>query len=484
MESNNSELKGVKIDKSIVGHFRYKKVEDKYLITNDFGYFEFLSVSEFKKYIQGELEKDSDLYLKLKKKGFLKIGKEEDLITRMAEKNRRLKAGPSLHIVVPTMRCNYNCIYCQASAEKMDSKNLDMDIVTARKVVDRIFQSKTGGMITIEFQGGEPMANWEVVEFITEYARGLEEEIRGNIELRFSLVTNLSLMTEERLNFLIDNGVRICTSLDGPKHLQNKNRPFSDGDSYEEITRWTEKNNEIDKKRDEPVPPINALLTISKFSLDKYKEIIDEYRKFDFPGIHLRPLSNLGKSGGEAKDKIGYSVNEFMEFWRNSMDYILKINKEGEFFSERGSTIKLTKILGDKDPGYTDLASPCGAVIGQVVYDHNGDIYTCDEGRMLDEDIFKLGNVDDMSYEEMINSDTCKAMIDASLLENQPCDLCVYKPYCGVCPVKNYGVEGNLFPQIRDTEWCKIRTAQFEYLFSKLKDKKNQSIFKEWVKKG
>jgi radical SAM protein with 4Fe4S-binding SPASM domain len=145
----------------------------------------------------------------------------------------------------------------------------------------------------------------------------------------------------------------------------------------------------------------------------------------------------------------------------------------------------LTKILTDRDPGFTDLASPCGAVIGQVLYNYNGDLYTCDEGRMLEDDNnFKLGNVSDTSYEEMVTCDTCKTMISASTLENQSCDLCAYKPYCGVCPVKNYAHHNTLFPQMQNTDWCKVKKTQLNYLFSKLREDDNLEVFKKWVKKA
>ncbi|MFW6025784.1 MAG: His-Xaa-Ser system radical SAM maturase HxsB [Candidatus Woesearchaeota archaeon] len=475
-EKNENILEDLKIDESTVNPFRYKKFNDKYLITNDFGFYYFLEPFQFKKYIEGELSRSSELFSNLVKYGFIKNEKNKSyLYSRIANKNSRLKTGPGLHIVVVTLRCNYNCIYCQASSKGMEKKELDMDVETAKKVVDRVFET-TSKNITIEFQGGEPMVNWKVVKFIINYARG--KESTTDKKVKFSLVTNLSLMNEKRFRFLTNNGVNICTSLDGPKELQNKNRPFPKGDSYQPIKKWINKSNNYNG-----VNKISALLTVSKFALDKPKEIIDEYRSFGYSHVHLRPLSNLGQSAGDAKNQIGYSPKKFMDYWRESMDYILDLNKKGELFVERGSKIMLTKILTNRDPGFTDLASPCGAVLGQVVYNYNGDLYTCDEGRMLEEDVFKLGNIDNISYEEMVNSDICKTMIDASILENQPCDLCVYKPYCGVCPVKNYAAEGTLFPNIQNTEWCKLKKSQLNYLFSKLEDEEYERIFKNWVKK-
>ncbi len=478
MSKNKIKFNNISIDEDKVNPFCYEKFEDKFLITNDFGYYYFLKTEDFKKFIKGELDEDSELYSELREKGFIKdLSKLDKLNQRYVKKKSFLKRGPSLHIVEVTLRCNYNCIYCQASSESMDKEELDMDVETARKVVDRAFET-TSDSITIEFQGGEPLVNWEVVKFIVEYARGKEKNY--NKDLRFALVSNFSLMDQEKFDFFIKNGVNLCTSLDGPEELNNKNRPYSKGNSYKEAVKWIKKYRK-EKEKNKNMGNIGSLVTVSRYSLDKPKEIIEEYRSLGFQDIHLRPLSYLGHSGGENRKKIGYSTEEFMDFWKEAMEYILKLNKEGEYFSERGARIMLTKILTDRDPGFTDLSSPCGAVIGQVVYGYNGDLYTCDEGRMIDEDVFKLGSIENTSYEEMINSDTCKTMINASTLENQSCDMCVFKPYCGVCPVKNYALQGTLFPQMPNTDWCKLKKGQLSYLFEKLQDNKNKEIFKNWV---
>ena len=487
MISKNNNFDELNFDGDHLNQFYYKEFLGSYLITNDFGGYIFLKPKEFKKMIENKLEEDSKLYKNLQRRLFLK----KDLSEMNLEKDqlRKQKAsifsGPSLHIVVTTLRCNYNCIYCQARAQTMDDEGLDMTKETAKTVVDRIFETNSD-VITIEFQGGEPLANWEVVKFIVEYGREKEEESSKTVN--FSLVSNLSLLDEEKFNFLTDNIVGVCTSLDGPKEIHNKNRPYPGGDSYEETVSWILKYKLEHAKREmenkKRFAQMNALVTISKFSLDNPKEIVDEYKKFGFRGIHLRPLSYLGYSGNDfhGKEKMGYSVDDFFEFWKEAVDYIVELNEKNDYFFERGVRIMLRKILVGKDPGYTDLASPCGAVTGQVLYDYDGSMYTCDEGRMIGDDTFKIGDVREDSYEDVLNKDNAKSTISASILEGQSCSLCAYKPYCGVCPVKNYKLHGTIFPQMENTEWCKLRKAQFDYVFEKLKeDKKHAKVFKRWI---
>lgn len=484
MISKENNFQNIKIKNKNLNHFNYGEFKGNYLLTNDFNEHVFLSPESFKKLLEGKLSKQSDIYNELWQKGFIKrdLSDQETLNEKYRKQKASLFSGPSLHIIVVTLRCNYNCIYCQASAKSMKKKGLDMDKETAKKTVDTIFKTPSD-FITIEFQGGEPLANWEVVKFIINYGRKKEKETGKN--LQFSLVSNLSLLTEERLNFLVKKLVGICTSLDGPKEVHNKNRPYPNGDSYEETIKWIKrykkKRKKLRQERGKEITKMNSLVTLSKISLDYPEEIVDEYIKLGFRAVHLRPLSYLGYSSGDFKDKMGYSVSEFLKFWKEALDYIVNINDIGGYFIERGARIKLRKILAKRDPAFTDLSSPCGAAIGQMLYNYDGNVYTCDEGRMVEGDTFKIGEIGKDSYEDMISCDTTQAMITASLLDNQPCDNCVYKPYCGVCPVKNYSNYGTLFPQMPNTGWCKLQKGQFNYLFSKLRNKKYRQVFEDWV---
>jgi len=464
-----------------VNFFRFKKFGQKYLLTNDIGHYIFLTPAQFRDFLSGILNYKSAIYQELEEKGFIKDNFNSDqAISRYRHRDSNLFYGTTLHIIVVTLGCNFRCIYCQASSRPVEEKGYDMDLNTAKRVVDFIFKSPSP-FITIEFQGGEPLVNWPVVKFIVEYARK-KNETEGK-QLTISLVSNFSLMSEEKLKFLIKNKVSLCTSLDGPEKLHNKNRPWPEGKSYQITTLWIEKIKKLEKEREkkgEKMYHLNALLTVSKNSLPFPKEIVDEYLKWGFDGMHLRPLSYLGLAKN-FKEKVGYSIEEFMKFWKRAVDYIIRINLNGKLFLERGTGIMLQKILTETDSGYTDLRSPCGAVIGQMVYNYNGKIYTCDEGRMYPDDTFLLGDIKKGNYENLLSCNKTKAMITASTLDNSPCDYCVYKPYCGVCPVLNYSIYGNLFPQLPNTDWCKRQREMFDYLFEKLQNKKIKKIFEEWV---
>ena len=170
-----------------------------------------------------------------------------------------------------------------------------------------------------------------------------------------------------------------------------------------------------------------------------------------------------------------------MPFWKKALDHILELNKKGIKIRERTGAIFAKKILTETDANFLDLRTPCGAAIGQLAYTPDGNIYTCDEARMLDEDLFRLGNVKQNSYLDIIKSKKTCSIVLASTNEGQICDYCVYKPYCGICPVCNFAEQGSIIAKIPETPRCKIYMAQFDYVFNKLQDSSLMKLFNNWT---
>jgi len=475
------------IDRQKVGFFRFKRLNGRYLLTNDVGDYCFLDSPSFEVFLAGKIEQTCpDRYSELQAKGFIRDRLDFDgLARKYASKNIFLNRGPSLHIIVVTLRCDHKCIYCHASAKLLSDRGFDMDIQTAQKVVDMIFESPND-TITIEFQGGEPLVNFDTVKFIITYAKKRNKVVKKKLLL--SLVTNLSLMSQGHLDFLLKNEVVLCTSLDGPEALHNKHRVLlRQGDSYKNTISWIKKIQKQIKKNGTYGYKMNALSTITRFSLPYYKQIVDEFVGMGFEGIHLRLVTSFGLHNKIMRKHIWPSSSDFLDFYKKALEYIINLNLKGINFYERTAKIFLTKILTDDDPNFLDIRSPCGAGIGQLAYNYNGDVYSCDEGRMLavaGDETFKVGNVNSNSTFELINNETVKALCLASFLDNLPvCTSCVYKPYCGVCPVYNYLIESNIFSRIPENQKCKIHQGVLDHIFIKLKEGKNKEVFLKWLKK-
>lgn len=474
-----------KIDYSKLAPFRFKKLGKNYLLTNEVGDYIFLTPEEFSNYLQGKLEKKSQKYKELCQKKFIR----EKLNINQYIKNYRqrysylLSSGPSLHIVITTLRCNHRCIYCQARPKNSNEKEFDMDFITAKRVVDFIF-SVPNKTISIECQGGEPFLNWPILKYIFDYALTLNKTAKKDLILTF--VSNYTLLDEAKIRFLLKRKTSFCTSLDGPENIHNFNRRFLEGNSYRAVVKGIKKLQNAYKKL--PLSQqreIQAVMTTSCYSLKYPKEIVNEYLKLGLRTIFIRPINSFNL-GQELWQKIGYSVSEYINFYQRALDYIIELNLKGKRIKERTAEIFLRKILTKNDPNYLELRSPCGAGLGQLAYNFNGDIYTCDEGRMLaaaGDFAFKLGNVREIEYPQLINHPTIKTLALSSCLDNLPhCSHCLWKPYCGICPLYNYARYHNVFSQVTNNDYCQLNNQIFNLLFEKLNNKKIKSIFLNWIK--
>ncbi len=392
--------------------FYFKEFKGDYLLTNDIGDWLFLTNKEFKKFLTGDFKKDKTLGLKLREKNFLK--KELNLAETVKKyywRNESLFLGPSLHIVIPTLRCNQKCVYCHASAQDISKKEFDMSLKTAKRVVDRIFESPTKDIV-IEFQGGEPLLNWPVLKYIIEYS---QKKAKAQKKLIWhKLVSNFSLMDKKKFKYLLDNKVGLAMSFDGPEKLHNSQRIFFGGNSYEIVVKWIKNFYKIypELLKKKYIYRMSGVVTITKFSLPCHKEIIDEYSKLGFMDVYIRPMDPFGFSKKNWK-RLGYGAEEYLNFYKKLLSYIIKLNLAGKKFREKTALVFLKKILTNEDPFHTEYRSPCGAVISQIAYNYNGDIYTCDEGRMvgmMGDENFKLGNIFENSYNDII--ETLKGIIE------------------------------------------------------------------------
>ena len=126
--------------------FRFERFNDnQYLLTNEVGEYIFLANDYFHAFVNGELDEHSDLFYDLASKQIATTDKVEDVVQMLATKFRTKKSilrdFTSLHMIVPTLRCNSSCIYCQVARKNMDDHSADMTKKTAKNVVKTIFQS-------------------------------------------------------------------------------------------------------------------------------------------------------------------------------------------------------------------------------------------------------------------------------------------------------------------------------------------------------
>jgi His-Xaa-Ser system radical SAM maturase HxsB len=393
---------------------------------------------------------------------------------RLREKRRFLDNWTALHIFVLTLRCNQNCVYCQASSQSEESGGCSMSRDIMKKSVQLMFKSPSKHL-TMEFQGGEPTLESDLMEFGIELA---EEINKGEQrEISYVLCTNSIHLTDRLLYICKKYHVVISTSLDGPQFLHNSNRGKKD--SYEQVVAGISKARAVlGEER------VSALMTTSMEGLNYPTEIVDEYVKLGFRSIFLRALNPYGLA--TQNDNWELYTERFISFYKIAFEHILEYNRKGKRFVEDFAAIILRKMLTPYCTGFVDLQSPAGVINSVLVYNYDGYVYASDESRMLAEYkdyTFRLGSVNDR-YEDIVFGKKAKQI--ANVWANEAlagCSDCALKAYCGADPVRNYSTQGDMYGNRATSLLCKKNKAIIEYLISLIIERRDEvmPIFRNWL---
>lgn len=285
----------------MINYFNFKQMDNRFLITNDFGNYSFLTNKQFYNLLKDQMDPsdDDEKKTELIEKGFIGIHGQEQFLTQHANKLIDMKSylfhAPSLHIFVVTTACNGDCVYCQAQSHHTGT-GLMMEKETAEKAIDLVLSSPSP-YITIEFQGGEPLLNFDLIRFVVETV----EQKQTHKKINFSIVSNLTKITEEMITFFQEHQISISTSLDGNADIQNYNRPMKN----RQVAMYPGTISGIQKIQAHHVP-IGAIQTTTAYSLTKADEIVDQYVSLHLNSIFIRPLTPLGMAYEHMKHKFQF----------------------------------------------------------------------------------------------------------------------------------------------------------------------------------
>jgi His-Xaa-Ser system radical SAM maturase HxsB len=331
----------------------------------------------------------------------------------------------------------------------MNREKYDMTRESADRALDLTFRSPAKH-IKIEFQGGEPLLNFELIQYITEGAK--QRNATAKKSLQFVVATNLSFLSDEILAYLKKHRICVSTSLDGPAFIHNANRPRPGNDAYETTIRGMARVRQVLGG-----DAVSALMTTTKLSLQHPEAIVNEYVRQGFDHVFLRPLSPYGFAL-KTQAKTGYDLVAFLSFYKRALSHIIELNRQGRWMVEIYAQILLTKILTPFATGYVDLQSPAGAGISVAVYNYDGDVYATDEARMLaqmGDTTFRLGNVHTDSYKAIFGGELLRSLVAASCVESLPgCADCAFQTFCGADPVENYATQGDIFGHRPTSRFC------------------------------
>ena len=192
----------------------YEKQEDKEAI--------FASLDS---YPREELEAAYEEITRLKNEGMLYT---EDIYQKYMtdfKKRKTVVKALCLHIAHD---CNLACKYCFAEEGEYHGRRALMSLEVGKKALDfLVANSGNRRNLEVDFFGGEPLMNWDVVKELVKYGRSLEKE--HNKLFRFTLTTNGVLLNDEVMEFCNKEMSNVVLSLDGRKEVNDKMRPFRNG---------------------------------------------------------------------------------------------------------------------------------------------------------------------------------------------------------------------------------------------------------------
>ncbi|KQW65512.1 His-Xaa-Ser system radical SAM maturase HxsB [Phenylobacterium sp. Root77] len=452
---------------------------DRVLISSDFGDYALLSRDEADALQAGGQGLSPTRRMDLAARGLTNVSGAVPDLDEAVRRTRKafLLEGPTLHIFVVTLRCDHSCHYCQVSRAAVGAAGFDMSLADADAALDRVFEAP-GRDLTIEFQGGEPALRFDLVRHIVLGAKSRNAD--GAKALRFTMVSTLHHLGEADLAFCAEHEIQLSTSIDGASALHDHQRPNPSRDA------WARTVEGIGRARAAlGEHAVAALPTVTRAALNDPHGLVDTYRALGLRSIFLRPVSPYGFARKTARVH-GYSTAEFLAFYAQALDYILKLSAAGEAIEEVYAAILLRHIWSPFHSGYVDLRSPAGAGLGVMVYNYDGLAYPSDEARMAAETgdkRFALGRVD-QPLDDLLASPAMSWLAAGAVAEAIPsCDRCAFLPYCGADPVHHAVVHGDPVGDRAASDFCERQTGLFRILFEHIDkgDPETLRTFTAWA---
>ena len=275
--------------------------------------------------------------------------------------------------------CNLACKYCFAEEGEYHGRRALMSFEVGKKALDFLI-ANSGNRVNLEvdFFGGEPLMNWDVVKQLVEYGRSREKEC--NKKFRFTITTNGVLLNDEIMDFCNREMSNVVLSLDGRKEVNDRMRPFRNGSgSYDLIVPKFQKFAESRGTKDYFVRG-----TFTRNNLDFSKDVL-HFADLGFKKLSIEPVV--------ADPKEPYSIREedlpqIMEEYDRLAKEFIKRKKEGRGFQFFHFMIDL-----NQGPCVAKRLSGCGSGTEYLAVTPWGDFYPCHQFVGMED--FLLGNVDE-----------------------------------------------------------------------------------------
>ena len=321
--------------------------------------------------------------------------------------------------------CNLACRYCFAEEGEYHGRRAIMSYEVGKKALDfLVANSGNRTNLEVDFFGGEPLMNWEVVKQLVAYGRSLEEE--HHKKFRFTITTNGVLLNDEILEFVNKEMGNMVLSIDGRKEVHDRMRPHRGGQgSYDEIVPKF-------KKAAESRGQMNYYVrgTYTHYNTDFAKDVL-HLADLGFKQISVEPVV--------APETEDYAIREedlpqLLAQYDELAEEMIKRRKEGNGFNFFHFMIDL-----EGGPCVAKRLSGCGSGTEYLAVTPWGDLYPCHQ--FVGNEDFLMGNVD----EGVLRTDIRDEFKQCNVYAKEKCKDCFAKFYCsGGCAANSYNFTGNV----------------------------------------
>lgn len=352
-------------------------------------------------------------------------------------------------ILVPTLRCNLSCSYCQVSRAALNQTGFDWSEDTLRAVL-RIIDELPNDRIKIEFQGGEPSLRADLIARVIERCDRFQHK-------QFIICTNLQMLEPEFVAVLDRNDVYVSTSLDGDESTHAHNRTGEGTTQFLANLDWILERYGRDK--------VSALPTINPNQLPDIDSLIDSYAKRGLNSLFLRPINYQGFAR-----KRHQGSREQTDGWRQYYEQFIQRLIERNWadrstvLEETYFSICLRRIFHPGVDRHVDLRNPNPMGVDYVVIDHDGTVYPTDEARML-----ARSGVINLAIGDVFSGwdgDVRRQLNEHASNQFDPaCQRCAYQPFCGRDLVDDLSRYGRIDMDRTQTEFCRRHLHLFDLIF-------------------
>ena len=321
--------------------------------------------------------------------------------------------------------CNLACQYCFAEEGEYHGRRALMSFEVGKKALDfLIANSGSRRNLEVDFFGGEPLMNWQVVKDLVRYGR--EQEKIHNKNFRFTLTTNGVLLNDEVMEFCNREMGNVVLSMDGRKEVHDKMRPFRNGKgSYDLIVPKFQK---FAESRDQQRYYVRG--TFTHHNLD-FSEDVLHYADLGFKQVSMEPVVAPPEADYAIREE---DVPKICEEYDKLAKEMIKREKEGRGFNFFHFMIDLSG-----GPCVYKRLSGCGSGTEYLAVTPWGDFYPCHQ--FVGNEKFLLGNVDT----GIVNTEIQDEFKCCNVYAKEKCQKCFVRFYCsGGCAANSYNFHGSI----------------------------------------